>query len=124
MENPLKRVIVVFLTVTPAMAGWRFDAAKIRQVQIDQCDLGHVQSGWLPLIWVHPVTLCDLDHCVPSDFCKGRLPAARDDPKRNCLVLQVSANPRRFPASSLLFAGLIAVASAPICEQQIGMMGT
>ncbi|MBR1253935.1 hypothetical protein JQ634_09490 [Bradyrhizobium sp. AUGA SZCCT0240] len=39
-------------------------------------------------------------------------------------VLQVSANPRRFPASSLLFAGRNAVASAPICEQQIGKMGT
>jgi len=44
--------------------------------------------------------------------------------KRSCFVLQVSANPRRFPASSLLFAGRNAVASAPICEQQIGMMGT
>ena len=51
MESPLKRVIVVILTVTPAiLAGWRFDAAKIRQVQTGQCDLGHVRMRLASLI--------------------------------------------------------------------------
>jgi hypothetical protein len=50
-------------------------------------------------------------------------PAARGNPTRDHPPAVDARYPRRLPPLSLLFiAGLNAVASAPICEQQIGQM--
>jgi hypothetical protein len=68
MENPLKRVIVVILTVTPAiLAGWRFDAAKIGQVQTDQCDSDHVQG-----VGVRSEIAASIMHGRPLADCPGK----------------------------------------------------
>jgi hypothetical protein len=73
-------------------------------------------------VWFNrPVFLCDINHCSPAPLAEGHLAGLRLWEARLRRV-QISAIWRRLPPL-LLVAGLKAVAPAPTCEQQIGMMG-